>query len=113
MATRKPAKSPTAPARKKAQMVRTNIVIDRDLVERVKKRTGASSAREAVQRALEQVASRITVAELRALRDLNPIRPNYDPKDPMAEARADARAVAEERAEYAVDEPAKPARPRK
>lgn len=94
-------------ARVRSDLVRTNIVIDRELVEQVKKRTGATTAREAVQRALEQAAARLSVDDLRALRDLNPIRPNYDPKDPLAEDRAAARAVAEDRAVYVVEKPAR------
>ena len=105
MVAGKSVKSAGSKPRKRAAMVRTNIVIDRDLVERVKQRTGATSAREAVHRALEQAAARFTLEDLRALRDLNPLRPNYDPEDPMAEERAERAAVAEQPAHYVVTKP--------
>lgn len=100
MATKKSSRPTAAVASKRGNQVRTNIVIDRELVERVKKRTGAKTAREAVQRALEQAAGRFTLEDLRALRDLDAIRPGYDPKDPTAEDRFAQSAVAEPRADY-------------
>lgn len=100
MTAKTTAKSKPVLAKKRTALIRTNIVIDRDLVEAVKKRTGATSAREAVQRALEQAAARFTLADLQALRDLDAIRPGYDPKDPTAEDRFAQGAVAEPRADY-------------
>lgn len=102
MAARSTVKTKSVPAKKRTALIRTNIVIDRDLVEAVKQRTGAKSAREAVQRALEQAAARFTLEDLRALRDLDAIRPGYDPKDPTAEDRFAQSAVAEPRADYPV-----------
>jgi Arc/MetJ family transcription regulator len=93
-------RSKASGARVRSDLVRTNIVIDRELVEQVKKRTGATTAREAVQRALEQAAARFTIEDLRALRDLNAIRPGYDPKDPTAEDRFAHSGVAEPRVDY-------------
>lgn len=104
MTAKTTAKSKPVPAKRRTALIRTNIVIDRDLVDAVKKRTGAKSAREAVQRALEQAAARFTLDDLRALRDLDAIRPGYDPKDPLAEDRFARSAVAEP----LVDDPVAP-----
>lgn len=94
--------------RNRPVLVRTNIVLDRALVEEVKRRTGAKSAREAVQIALERVGGKPDYSGLLELWKLDPIRPFYDPEDPMAEERAEvagrakASMVRETRAHYAV-----------
>jgi|JI7StandDraft_1071085.scaffolds.fasta_scaffold1097866_1 Arc/MetJ family transcription regulator len=107
MAAGKSVNSAPGKSRKRSNLVRTNIVIDRELVEEVKRRTGAKSAREAVQRALERAAAKPDYSGLLALRDLDPIRPFYDPKDPMAEERAEQAMVREGKANYAVVPPAR------
>lgn len=87
--------------------VRTNIVLDRELVEEVKRRTGAKSAREAVQFALERVGGKPDYSGLLELWKLDPIRTHYDPEDPMAEERVEVAGgakvamVRETRAHYA------------
>ena len=100
MTLRGATKARSGPMSKRPRLIRTNIVIDRALVDAVKERTGARTAREAVQRALEQAAARFTLADLQAMIDLDAIRPGYDPEDPTAEDRYVQSAVAEPAADY-------------
>lgn len=100
MATKKSSKLIANKPKERSALVRTNIVLDRDLVDEVKRRTGAKSAREAVQHALERAAAKPDYSGLFALREMNPIRPFYDPKDPMAEERAEQLMIRETAATY-------------
>lgn len=75
----------TKPRRKSANaadtgLTRTNIVLDRALVAKVKKLSKASTTREAVQVALEHYARSRDYSRVLALFGSGGVTPGYDPK---------------------------------
>lgn len=69
-----------ATASRKRDLARTNIVLDRALVERVKKLSKARTTREAVQLALEHYAQSRDYSRVLALLGTGGVMPGYDPK---------------------------------
>lgn len=76
-ATKPPRKSATASG---SGLTRTNIVLDRALVAKVKKISRASTTREAVQVALEHYARSQDYSRVLALFGSGGVAPGYDPK---------------------------------